>query len=160
MATILNDVLDLGQLQRGQMQLSVGPTNVPQLVERCVAPMLGIATVPVRIHTSSTVVQPVTVDGLRIGQVASILCDCREAQASPQVASSLPRATCLSLQIVTNAVSNAVKNTKAGAVDMFVRVEHTVLCFDVRHRVAATRAAPVSCVVHAPPFACCVCVGV
>ena len=69
MAQILNDVLDLGQLQRGHMALHCEPTDCVILIEQCISTLAGIATVPIQTHFDAALPRYIVVDPLRLSQV-------------------------------------------------------------------------------------------
>ena len=101
MAIILNDVLDLGQLQRGQMTLQPAPVDLRNTIHRAVHTLNGLASVPVVIKIGASVPPLVVVDELRVGQ------------------------------IVTNAVSNAAKATKRGQIEVVVVARDGRICIEV-----------------------------
>ena len=69
MAQILNDVLDLGQLQRGHMALHCEPTDCVILIEQCISTLAGMATVPIQTHFDAALPRYIVVDPLRLSQV-------------------------------------------------------------------------------------------
>ena len=101
MAVILNDVLDLGQLQRGQMKLSPEPTDCAELIDRVIMANKGIASVPITSRIDRNLPHLLMLDPLRVSQ------------------------------IITNAVSNAAKLTKRGNVEVCARYTRNKLVFEV-----------------------------
>ena len=69
MATILNDVLDLGQLQQGKLALEPAVTALTDTLLRSAGAIQGISPVPIFVHTGASVPDMVVVDRLRYGQV-------------------------------------------------------------------------------------------
>lgn len=101
MATILNDVLDLGQLQQGKLALEPTATILSDTLLRSAGAIQGVSPVPIFVHTGASVPDMVVVDRLRYGQ------------------------------ILTNAISNAAKATSDGRIDVAARVEDGCLVTEV-----------------------------
>ena len=74
MATILNDVLDLGQLQQGKLALEPAATALTETLLRSASAIQGISPVPIFVHTGASMPDMVVIDRLRYGQVCSGYC--------------------------------------------------------------------------------------
>lgn len=102
LSRLVNDLLDLGRLRHGKLQLRPRDTYVVDMVRLSVTSVLSLSIVPVRVTFEKNVPLVARIDPLRVQQV------------------------------LHNALINAFKATEVGTVDVNVGFMHDTLLFAIR----------------------------
>mmetsp|Transcript_5485 Transcript_5485/g.19669 ORF Transcript_5485/g.19669 Transcript_5485/m.19669 type:complete len:812 (-) Transcript_5485:150-2585(-) len=99
---LVNDLLDLGRLRNGKLELKPTATNVVDVVRVACSSVMSMSQVPLRVTIEDSVPKVAVFDGLRVQQ------------------------------ILINALTNAFKATEAGNVDLNVAFHANTILFLVR----------------------------